>query len=192
LDGGKHWNRIHRFRGALIGNVTMDRRNTGKMYAATVTSELFYPTPDDIAQTIDGGKSWSTALFDSNNTTVSDIEVNTANGTVYVAGQRSGGFLDSKGGVFKKELSSDKWIQVFSGDVLAIALSSKDPKRVYVLQPRTVSWTADGGQHWQEIREGLPALTESQSFSGLFLDETGPQTKLQTNFNGRIYAYVFP
>ncbi len=143
-DGGKDWKNLGLKKSEHIGQVVVDPRDSKAVYVAA-EGPLWGPGGDrGLYKTTDGGKNWKAVLTISENTGVSDVQLDPSNpDIVYAAAyqRRRHVFTMIDGGpesaIYKSTDAGATWNKVTSGlptvDMgrIGLAVSPADPNVVY-------------------------------------------------------------
>src|SRR5579862_17819 len=145
-DGGKDWKNLGLKKSEHIGQVVVDPRDSKVVYVAA-EGPLWGPGGDrGLYKTTDGGKNWKAVLTVSENTGVSDVQLDPSNpDIVYAAAyqRRRHVFTMIDGGpesaIYKSTDAGSTWNKVSSGlpavDMgrIGLAVSPADPNVVYAI-----------------------------------------------------------
>ena len=189
---------------ASIGDIAIDPNNNDVIWVGTGEANIFRSSDPGcgVFKTHDGGKSWHLMGLE-NTSTIARIRINPKNSDiVYVAATGNEWTNNADRGLFKTTDGGKTWIKSLYIDektgVCDVILDPKDPNIVYCTtwqrmrlkwnDPRTYETTlnngiwksADGGNNWKKINEGLPEANRRGRI-GIDIAVSNPRV---------LYAYV--
>ncbi len=189
-DGGKTFTNMGLKTSRQIGKIMIDPRNSNTVYVA-VQGQAWGPGGErGLYKTIDGGKNWERVLYVSENTGISDMEMDPRNPDVLyaVAHQRERRvFSKINGGpesaLYKSVDAGATWTQLKKGlprgDVgrIGIALSPANPDILYAVieLPGSKSGfyrSSDMGESWE--KRSNKGTSSPQYYNEVFADPVNP------------------
>lgn len=173
-DAGKTWKHMGLKNSEHIGEILIDPRNSNVVYVSA-QGPLWSPGGDrGLYKTTDGGATWDRILHISDDTGVSEIQLQPGKPDVIYAsayqrrravGQMVGG--GPEGGIFKSTDGGKKWTKLTkglpTGDIgrAGLDVDPKNPNRVYALidakRPESGFFRSDdAGASWTRIGRSVP------------------------------------
>jgi photosystem II stability/assembly factor-like uncharacterized protein len=188
VDGGKTWKNSGLKNSEHIAKIIIDPRNSDTVYVAS-QGPLFSPGGDrGLYKTTDGGQSWKPLLQITENTGVTDVEMDPRNPDVMYAAayqRRRNTSVIVAGGpdaaIFKTTDAGAHWKKLTDGlptvDMgrIALAVSPQKPDVVYALIMTARSnkmsgyyRSEDGGDHW--TRGAFREVQDPEYYGEIFAD----------------------
>ena len=189
-DGGKTFTNMGLKTSRQIGKIMIDPRNSNVVYVASQGQAWGPGGERGLYKTIDGGKNWERVLYISENTGVSDMEMDPRNPDVLyaVAHQRERRvFSKINGGpesaIYKSTDAGANWTKLKKGlprgDVgrIGIALSPANPNLLYAVIELPGSKagfyrSTDMGESWE--KRSNQGTTSPQYYNEVFADPRDP------------------
>ncbi len=146
VDGGKSWKNMGLKKSMQIGEILIDPRNSNVVYVAAEGSAWGPGGQRGVYKTTDGGVSWDSVLYISENTGVANLSFESGNPDVIYAGaeqRRRRQFTKIGGGpesaFYKSTDGGAKWDKLENGipevdkGGMEIVVSSANPDYVYIM-----------------------------------------------------------
>lgn len=190
LDAGKTWTHIGLPESGHIGAVLVDPADSNTVYVAAI-GQAFSPNAErGIFKTVDGGASWTKALFISDRTGFSDLEMHPTNSQILYAGawraERKPWTIisgdEQENGIYRTTDGGQSWEKVGEGlpsfcGKIDLAVSAEDPDRVVALieapgDEGGLYQSDDAGQTWEQISSDDMLLVRPFYFLNVDLDPT--------------------
>jgi len=188
VDGGKTWTNTGLRHSEHIAKILVDPRDSSVVYVAS-QGPLFSPGGDrGLYKTADGGETWKPLLQISENTGITDIDIDPRNpGVMYAAayqrrrntssivagGPEAGIFKTTDGGAHWKKLSEG--LPMVDMGRIALAVSPQKPDVVYALimtargnKQSGYYRSEDGGEHW--TRGAYREVQDPEYYGEIFAD----------------------
>jgi photosystem II stability/assembly factor-like uncharacterized protein len=187
-DGGKTWKNVGLRNSEHIAKILVDPRDSNVVYVAS-QGPLFSPGGDrGLYQTTDGGQTWKPLLQITENTGITDIDIDPRNPDVMYAAayqrRRNTSVIVAGGpdaGIFKTVDGGKNWKKLTEGlptvDLgrIALAVSPQKPDVVYALimtaRANKMSGyyrSEDGGEHW--TRGAYKEVQDPEYYGEIFAD----------------------
>ena len=180
-DAGQHWNNVSDgfFNTGSVGAVAVSESHPNIIYVGMgehAPRGVMTTYGDGVYKSLDGGKTWQHLGLDATQH-ISRIRIHPSNPDIaYVAAQGALHGPNPERGIYKTTDGGKSWVrQLFVNDLSGAAELSMDMQNPEVLyaamwEHQRLPWqvvsggpgsglykTTDGGAHWTELKEGLPA-----------------------------------
>jgi photosystem II stability/assembly factor-like uncharacterized protein len=187
-DAGKTWKNVGLPNSEHIAKIWVDPRNTNVVWVAA-QGPLFSPGGDrGLFKTTDGGTTWKASLTITENTGVTDFDVNPRNPDImYAAGyqrRRTTSIIVAGGpdsGIFKTTDAGAHWTRLTEGipavdkGRIALAVSPQNPEVVYATittnkdNKQTGMYRSDdAGAHWAKLNDFI--VQDPEYYGEIFAD----------------------
>jgi photosystem II stability/assembly factor-like uncharacterized protein len=187
-DAGRTWKNVGLRSSEHIAKILIDPRDSNVVYAAS-QGPLFSPGGDrGLYKTTDGGQTWKPILQISENTGITDIDIDPRNPDVMYAAayqrRRNTSVVVAGGpeaGIFKTTDGGNHWKQLKDGlptvDLgrIALAVSPQKPDIVYalIMTARANKMSGyyrsdDGGEHW--TRGAFKEVQDPEYYGEIYAD----------------------
>lgn len=169
-DGGRNWEhlaKVGRRDDLILDNIVVDLANTQHI----LVSAWVVDRPDGgLFESQDGGHTWAHNQ-QMQGQSIRALAQSASNPAVFVAG--------SLKGVYRSEDGGKDWVRISPAEskeiheIESIAIDPLDPDVIYAGTWHLPWKTTDGGEHWQNIKQGV--IDDSDVFS-IIIDPKEPKT----------------
>lgn len=190
-DAGKTWQHVGLDATGHISAIAIDPANADDVYVAAL-GDVYSATKDrGIYHTLDGGKTWTQALYEDERTGASSVAIDPKNPRHVLAGMWEGWrtpyHLNSGGpkdGLYESNDAGATWTRLVGRGLptgtqgrIAVAFAPSNAQRVYALiESREGSlWRSDdGGRRWKLVNAGHGINQRPFYFTSLAVDPKNP------------------
>jgi len=191
-DAGKNWHYSGLRDTHTIGNIVVDPRNAGVLYAASMGHVFKANSDRGVFKSTDGGNSWRKVLFVDANTGAIDLAIDPRHPNVLYASMwqayRTPWKLSSGGpgsGLYKSTDAGAHWMNLshnpgFPRGTLGrmgVSLAASDPRIVYVIAQAKdggVFRSNDGGKTWKHVNAEWKLRQRAFYYMRIFADPANP------------------
>ncbi len=189
-DAGKTWTHVGLENVQQIAGLAIDPSNENRVFVAALGHPYGPNTERGIYSTLDGGKTWSKALYIDENTGASQVAFDPKNSNIIYAdlwagrqgpwengawnGPNSGLFKSTDGGATWKKLTNGLPTTEQGLGRIGFAIAPSDPNRLYatVESPQLggVYRSNDAGEHWTRLSGDNRYFGRASDFAELKVD----------------------
>ncbi len=198
-DGGKTWSHVGLANTQAIARVRVDPKNPDRVFVAAL-GHPYGPNPErGVFRTLDGGKTWTRVLFESDSAGAEDLVIDPSNpNTLYASTWQVyrtpwkmwGGGPHSK--LFKSTDGGDHWTDLTKNPgmpdppigKIGITVSAADPNRLYAIVEANeggVFRSDDGGKTWARTNDERKIRQRHFYYSRIYADPKDPNTVYALN-----------
>ncbi len=187
-DGGKTWTHVGLENTQSIARVRVDPTNPDRVFVAALGHPYGPNAERGVFRTLDGGKSWTKVLFESDSAGAADLIIDPSNPeTVYATtwqvyrtpwkmwggGPHSKLFRSTDGGDHWTDLTSNAGMPARPIGKIGITVSAADPKRLYAIVEANeggVFRSDDAGATWKRVNDERKIRQRSFYYSHIYAD----------------------
>lgn len=195
IDGGESWQHLGLEKTGHIGAVEINPENHNVVYVAAI-GQAYNPNPErGLYKTVDGGRTWIRALYISDKTGISDVEMLPGNpeilfATAWKAERKpwtiiSGG-ENSEGGLFKSVDGGSNWEKIIEGlpsgliGKMDLAISPSNSSIIYLLVEAPddeggLYKSTDQGQTFKQVSSHNGIITRPFYYANIDVDPQNPE-----------------